>query len=29
LKDTDTDLFNVRDEMLGQLNQLKYLFTLH
>lgn len=29
LKDTDTDLFNIRDEMLGQLNQLKYLFTLH
>lgn len=28
LKPTDTDLFNVRDEMLGNLNQLLYLFTL-
>jgi hypothetical protein len=28
LKPTDTDLFNVRDEMLGDLNQLLYLFTL-
>ena len=28
LKPTDTDLFNVRDEMLGELNQLLYLFTL-
>lgn len=25
----DTDLFNVRDEMLGELNKLLYLFTLH
>lgn len=25
----DTDLFNIRDEMLGDLNQLLYLFTLH
>ena len=24
----DTDLFNVRDEMLGELNKLLYLFTL-
>ena len=24
----DTDLMNIRDEMLGQLNQLGYLFTL-
>jgi hypothetical protein len=24
----DTDLFNIRDEMLGDLNQLLYLFTL-
>ena len=24
----DTDLFNIRDEMLGDLNQLKYLLTL-
>jgi len=29
LKETDTDLINVRDEMLGELNQLLYLFTLH
>jgi hypothetical protein len=28
LKPTDTDLFNVRDEMVGELNQLLYLFTL-
>ena len=28
LKPTDTDLFNIRDEMLGDLNQLLYLFTL-
>lgn len=26
---TDTDLFNIRDEMLGDLNKLLYLFTLH
>jgi len=25
---TDTDLLNIRDEMLGELNQLLYLFTL-
>ena len=25
----DSDLINIRDEMLGQLNQLLYLFTLH
>lgn len=25
----DTDLFNIRDEMLGDLNQLLYLFSLH
>jgi DNA-binding ferritin-like protein len=24
----DTDLLNIRDEMLGQLNKLKYLLTL-
>ena len=24
----DTDLLNVRDEMLGDINQLKYLLTL-
>jgi hypothetical protein len=29
LKKTDTDLLNLRDEMLGDLNQLLYLFTLH
>lgn len=28
LKETDTDLFNIRDEMLAELNQLLYLFTL-
>jgi hypothetical protein len=28
LKPNDTDLFNVRDEMLGELNKLLYLFTL-
>lgn len=28
LKSTDTDLFNLRDEMIGELNQLLYLFTL-
>lgn len=25
---TDTDLLNIRDEMVGDLNQTKYLFTL-
>jgi hypothetical protein len=29
LKGTDTDLANIRDEMLGELNQLLYLFSLH
>jgi DNA-binding ferritin-like protein len=29
LKPDDTDLFNIRDEMLGELHQLQYLFTLH
>jgi hypothetical protein len=24
----DTDLLNIRDEMLGQFNKLKYLLTL-
>jgi len=28
LKPSDTDLVNIRDEMLGELNQLLYLFTL-
>ncbi len=28
LKGQDTDLLNIRDEMLGELNQLLYLFTL-
>ncbi len=28
LKGTDTDLTNIRDEMMGNLNQLLYLFTL-
>jgi hypothetical protein len=25
----DSDLINIRDEMIGELNQLLYLFTLH
>ena len=29
LRDTDTDLVNIRDEMLAELNQLLYLFSLH
>jgi len=29
LKENDTDLVNIRDEMLAELNQLLYLFTLH
>ncbi len=29
LKPTDTDLINLRDEMLAELDQLLYLFTLH
>ena len=28
LKPTDTDLINIRDEMLGELHQLVYLYTL-
>ena len=28
LKDTDTDLLNIRDEMLADLNKLKYLLSL-
>ncbi len=28
LEESDTDLFNIRDEMLAQLNKLKYLLTL-
>ena len=28
-KETDTDLINLRDEMMGSLHQLLYLFTLH
>jgi hypothetical protein len=27
--ETDSDLFNIRDEMLSDLNQLLYLFGLH
>lgn len=26
---SDTDLINIRDELIGELNQLLYLFTLH
>jgi len=29
LKAVDSDLINIRDEMIGELNQLLYLFTLH
>jgi len=29
LHPTDTDLVNIRDELIGQLHQLLYLFTLH
>jgi hypothetical protein len=28
LKKTDSDLLNIRDEILADLNQIKYLFTL-
>ena len=28
LKEDDSDLINIRDEMLGQMHQLLYLFTL-
>jgi DNA-binding ferritin-like protein len=28
LKDNDTDLLNIRDEMIAELNKLKYLLTL-
>ena len=29
LQPSDTDLFNLRDEMIADLHQLQYLFTLH
>jgi len=29
LKSTDTDLLNIRDTIVGDLNQTLYLFTLH
>ena len=29
LSKDDSDLVNIRDEMLAELNQLLYLFTLH
>jgi len=29
LTQNDTDLINIRDEIIGDLNQLLYLFTLH
>ena len=29
LGSTDTELINLRDEMLGDLNKVMYLFTLH
>jgi hypothetical protein len=28
LKSSDTDLFNIRDEMIGELHQLLYLYSL-
>lgn len=28
-RDTDSDLFNIRDELLAELNRSRYLFTLH
>ena len=28
IKGSDTDLLNIKDEILGELNQLLYLFTL-
>ena len=28
LKENDTDLINIRDEMLGEINQMLYLFSL-
>ena len=28
IKGTDTDLLNIKDEILGELNKLLYLFTL-
>ena len=28
LEESDTDLLNIRDEMLSELNKLKYLLTL-
>jgi hypothetical protein len=28
LEESDTDLLNIRDEMLAELNKLKYLLTL-
>jgi hypothetical protein len=29
LEDNDTDLYNIRDELLGNLNKTLYLFTLN
>lgn len=29
IKKTDTDLLNIRDEILAELNKIRYLFTLH
>jgi hypothetical protein len=29
LKESDTDLFNIRDEMVGEINKTLYLFTLN
>jgi hypothetical protein len=29
LKESDTDLLNIRDDLVGQINQTLYLFTFH
>lgn len=29
LKKEDTDLLNIRDEIVAELNKVRYLFTLH
>jgi hypothetical protein len=29
IKGTDTDLLSIKDDILGELNKLLYLFTLH
>jgi hypothetical protein len=29
LKESDTDLLNIRDDLVGQINKTLYLFTFH